>query len=399
MNLASMNVLSLEAVVYVANIALASVVACGASLIAIRIWPKASLPLQHAVLVVSLIASLASPIFLALPHSGFSPFALTMHSNVVQSPGLEMTPQNAHRESVTEFDSPSRLASSMAPNIVSTPATKAPDVEVPLSRPVQPGNVSAIPSLRTSLELIRLVGNWLLFGWSIGFIWGSWQLARGCVQLRRLVRSLKPLANPAINAAAREAALQLGQLCVPPIRESNSIHAPLSLGLFRPLVVVPTALARSLTPDQLRGMLLHEFAHINRRDHLVGVLQRLAVLVYWWNPLIHRASDRISTIREQICDDLATSRIESPDLYAEMLVNLAEHFSVLSLPGAIGIFESSGREFTNRIVRLLDHERAIVTTLDRRMKLISGVVLVVILVRFLAPEFKSNRPMQRRPTI
>ena len=157
------------------------------------------------------------------------------------------------------------------------------------------------------------------------------------------------------------------------------VHGPLSIGLFRPLVVVPTSIRGLLTDVQFRGMLLHEFAHIARRDHLIGLLQRLAMIVFWWNPLVHRVSERISSIREQICDDLATSRIESPDSYADMLLDLAERVGVLSLPATIGIFENPGREFRTRIVRLLDSRRPIVTTLDRRMKFVCVLLFVTMI--------------------
>jgi beta-lactamase regulating signal transducer with metallopeptidase domain/protocatechuate 3,4-dioxygenase beta subunit len=375
-----MNILSLETLVYLTNVAIASFVACGTALIAIRIYRKAPLPLSHAMLVVSLIATLAGPFFLALPHSSFSPFAFTTHSNVVQSRELAPSSSNEHWQPIAEFGDRSGTAVRGTPSATPANVAKTAGIAAPVVRSIVPlPNISAVPSRWSWPNVIGPLGSSLALIWLIGFAWASCQLARGFIQLRRLIKSLKPLASSEIEMAAREAARQLGPNHAPTIRQSDLIHGPLSIGLFRPLIVVPTGSTRSLTPNQLHGMLLHEIAHIIRRDHLIGVLQRLAVTLFWWNPLVHRVSQRISTTREQICDDLATTRIESPDSYADMLVELAGRVGHLSLPAAIGIFESSGREFTDRVTRLLNPSRPIVTSLDRWMKFTSGAALILIL--------------------
>jgi beta-lactamase regulating signal transducer with metallopeptidase domain/protocatechuate 3,4-dioxygenase beta subunit len=379
MTLASMHILSLATVVYLANVAIASLVACGTASVALRVYRKAPLPLGHAVLVVALIATLAGPLVLALPHTNFSLFAFTTHSDVMQPRELGLGPQSDDWHPITEFDSTNRVAQRTTPSITPSPATNNATVDAPVSHPVPSPIVSAAPSRWSWPNMIELAGNSLALVWSIGFAWASWQLARGCLQLRRLIKSLKPLASSEIEAAAHAAARQFGQTHPPTIRQSDLIQGPLSIGFFRPLIVIPADSRPSLTADQLRGMLLHEIAHIIRHDHLIGVLQRLAVTLFWWNPLVHRVSQQISTIREQICDDFATTRIESADSYADMLVELAGRVGRLSLPAAIGIFDSSGHDFTNRVTRLLNPSRPIVTSLDRWMKFTSAAALIATL--------------------
>src|SRR4051812_36983249 len=178
MTLASMHILSLATVVYLANVAIASLVACGTASVALRVYRKAPLPLGHAVLVVALIATLAGPLVLALPHTNFSLFAFTTHSDVMQPRELGLGPQSDDWHPITEFDSTNRVAQRTTPSITPSPATNNATVDAPVSHPVPSPIVSAAPSRWSWPNMIELAGNSLALVWSIGFAWASWQLAR-----------------------------------------------------------------------------------------------------------------------------------------------------------------------------------------------------------------------------
>jgi beta-lactamase regulating signal transducer with metallopeptidase domain len=72
------------------------------------------------------------------------------------------------------------------------------------------------------------------------------------------------------------------------IRQSDRIKAPLTYGVFRPVVLLPKT--TDWTDETgLRYILTHEFAHIRRFDTLNKLALTAAVCVHWFNPLVWAA--------------------------------------------------------------------------------------------------------------
>ena len=79
--------------------------------------------------------------------------------------------------------------------------------------------------------------------------------------------------------------------------------SPAVCGLFRPVILLPRALAEQLSPAQLRAVLLHETFHLRRGDIWVNCAQALLQILYWWHPLVWLANTRIRRVREEAVDD------------------------------------------------------------------------------------------------
>ena len=69
------------------------------------------------------------------------------------------------------------------------------------------------------------------------------------------------------------------------IRESDKVTAPLTYGIFRPVVIVPKETDWEDT-DTLSYALFHEYTHIRRFDALLRLLLIAALCVHWFNPLV-----------------------------------------------------------------------------------------------------------------
>jgi beta-lactamase regulating signal transducer with metallopeptidase domain len=75
-------------------------------------------------------------------------------------------------------------------------------------------------------------------------------------------------------------------------------------------------------------VLLHELAHVKRRDLLWGWLPEIARLLYWFHPVIHWVYYRLRLERELACDQLAMALSgQSAAGYAETLVRVVSHAS------------------------------------------------------------------------
>jgi HEAT repeat protein/beta-lactamase regulating signal transducer with metallopeptidase domain len=104
--------------------------------------------------------------------------------------------------------------------------------------------------------------------------------------------------------------------------ESRRATMPMAFGILEPAVLMP-ADAASWPIERLRIVLLHELAHVKRRDCLTHAIAQVACAVYWFNPLAWIAARHIRTERERACDDLVLAAGTNGPDYAEELLEIA----------------------------------------------------------------------------
>jgi len=97
---------------------------------------------------------------------------------------------------------------------------------------------------------------------------------------------------------------------------------PHVVGWLRPIIVVPPALLEDSA--LLRAALLHELAHVRRRDAIGRYIQIVAATLMWWFPLVRLVNRRLDLAREAACDAwaLETAALPRP-AYARLLVRMA----------------------------------------------------------------------------
>src|SRR5262245_47474242 len=135
-----------------------------------------------------------------------------------------------------------------------------------------------------SADVWHALGGGLFLVWAAGSVVLLARLIHGYRVIAVLRRSARPA--PSDSEVCRQLGVALGLAELPPVLTSERVQAPVAGGLLRPWVLIPEGLAESLTPIQLRDVLIHECAHLRRRDPLVGLLQRLAEVLFWPHPLV-----------------------------------------------------------------------------------------------------------------
>ncbi len=103
---------------------------------------------------------------------------------------------------------------------------------------------------------------------------------------------------------------------------SNRVSGPLTLGFFKPIVLVPASFFANLPAQQIEAILLHEIAHIRRHDYLINLFQTAIRTVFFFHPAIHYVSRKIDEDREHACDDFAVSFTRDPQSLARGLAAL-----------------------------------------------------------------------------
>jgi beta-lactamase regulating signal transducer with metallopeptidase domain/uncharacterized membrane protein YkoI len=104
---------------------------------------------------------------------------------------------------------------------------------------------------------------------------------------------------------------------------SDTILVPITMGLFRPKIVLPGALVRGASDEILLSAIGHEFVHVIRRDYLFNLIYEILYLPISFHPAAALARRRVKQTRELCCDELVAERILRPEAYARSLVTLA----------------------------------------------------------------------------
>jgi beta-lactamase regulating signal transducer with metallopeptidase domain len=97
------------------------------------------------------------------------------------------------------------------------------------------------------------------------------------------------------------------------------LQTPAVLGWFRPIVMLPVSALTGLSAEQLRSVIAHELAHIQRLDAFVNVFQICVETLLFYHPAVWWLNRRIRDERELCCDDIAVSICGNPLEYARAL--------------------------------------------------------------------------------
>jgi beta-lactamase regulating signal transducer with metallopeptidase domain len=104
---------------------------------------------------------------------------------------------------------------------------------------------------------------------------------------------------------------------------SEEVTTAAVLGCGAPVIAVAPSLVTTLDADELDRVLIHEWAHVQRRDDLVNILQVFVRVVVGWHPAAWWIDRRLHVEREIACDETTIAVTGSAQSYAACLVKLA----------------------------------------------------------------------------
>ncbi len=141
------------------------------------------------------------------------------------------------------------------------------------------------------------------------------------------------------------------------IKISKTIVTPLTIGVLKPIILIPIAAINGLTAQQLEAILLHELTHIKRNDYFINLLLVLIDAMMFFNPFSKHISCLIDKQRELSCDDAVLEYNYSNSLYAEALLNVAKsQMQANSLFGVMPAVNNNQQDLKHRIKRILNIE-------------------------------------------
>lgn len=138
---------------------------------------------------------------------------------------------------------------------------------------------------------------------------------------------------------------------------SSHIAAPMSLGFLHPAILIPQTLLDTLSDSELEHVVLHELAHLRRRDDWTNLAQKLIEALLPIQPAIYWVGHQMTLEREMACDDWVIAATGTAEPYAASLARVAElsqwtHAGILAA-GATG----NRSQLFSRVHHMLDRTR------------------------------------------
>lgn len=199
----------------------------------------------------------------------------------------------------------------------------------------------------------------LTLGWLAGAAALSMYIGWNTALALWKIRAARPIAEPTIDALFASCCRQMKIRAQVAVLETSLVKSPALFGVFRPRLLLPPGLLEQFTPAELRYVLLHELAHVRRRDVAANWLLTLLQTIHWFNPVIWFGFARMRADRELACDALAMacSGEEEAQSYGLTIIKLLETFSRSSpVPGLVGILENKN-QMAHRIRRIAGFRR------------------------------------------
>ncbi|MCA8974473.1 MAG: hypothetical protein KDC98_07110 [Planctomycetes bacterium] len=204
----------------------------------------------------------------------------------------------------------------------------------------------------------------LLWLWLIGS--GS-VLIVSFVRIARFHRLLAASSTPApvvLDRLAADLGHRLGLRAGPAILITSANLSPMVWWIGgRVNLVVPEALSRALSAEQLRWVLAHELCHVRRGDHFVRWLEWIVCVGFWWNPIVWLARRNLRANEEVCCDALVLRTFRPrPRTYANSLLQVVEFLAAPAVrpPALASRIDSGG--FLERRLRMIVSRTEIAAT-------------------------------------
>jgi hypothetical protein len=104
---------------------------------------------------------------------------------------------------------------------------------------------------------------------------------------------------------------------------SSLVDVPVTLGFLKPVILLPVVMVTHLRTEQIEAILVHELAHIRRKDYLLNLVVSVMELLFFFNPFTRMLIGRLKKEREHCCDDQVLEFRYDPHAYVSALLSLA----------------------------------------------------------------------------
>jgi beta-lactamase regulating signal transducer with metallopeptidase domain len=226
-------------------------------------------------------------------------------------------------------------------------------------------------------------------------------LMRFCLGLalsRRLLKRSLAIAEPRVTRRLADRARSSGIAFVPEAAESESISVPVTVGVLRSKILLPSEW-REWDDAKLDAVIAHEVSHVARRDALTQCLSLLHRSIFWFSPVAWWLDGHLADLAEQASDEAALSSGADRKLYARTLLSFFE--ALHAAPGRVwwqGVSMAKAGQAAHRVQRILAWKEEVTkgavmrgaVTMNRKRSIAVAIVALAVPVVYLGA---SVRPI------
>jgi beta-lactamase regulating signal transducer with metallopeptidase domain len=224
--------------------------------------------------------------------------------------------------------------------------------------------VSAGAGASQAVVTVSSAWAWYVFlGWATIAFAGLVRVALATWHVRRLRAEASAMDMQQLNADLRILVEEFQQSRPVALLVSRTLDVPTAIGFRKAAIILPAWLLESTPAEELKYVLLHELAHLARRDDWTNLAQKVLKAVFFFLPSVWWIERKLSLDREMACDDAVIARSGTPRAYAECLAHVAERSFLRRQLAMAQAAVGRVRQLTTRVARILDPNRPRATQL------------------------------------
>jgi beta-lactamase regulating signal transducer with metallopeptidase domain len=328
-------------------------------------WRRSSAAARHLVWLVAIAAMLALPLLSA---------SLPVWRVALLPPEIDAT---AIEQPIVSLPEP--VSPSVAPVVTTDVAAAATPTALSFEAPAVPRDWGRIAFLV----------------WCIGAALVALPMLLGHIRVWLISESAQPAVGGPWGALASVLPDSLGLKGRVRIMVSERATMPMAFGIVNPTVLLP-ADAEQWPFARRRDVMLHELAHVARRDCLTQLVSQAACALYWFDPLVWLAARALRGERERACDDAVVRAGARPSEYATYLLQTARDLRVPRSASLATVCMARRSQLSERLLAILD-ERRNRRTVSRRFAVPAWIIAMLIVIP--AAAFVPARALGTFPVI
>ena len=222
---------------------------------------------------------------------------------------------------------------------------------------------------------------WILIGvaiWAIGFMVIMGRLLVGMLWIRLMSRKAITITDPYWTNLCHDTCkrFQISR----PIRlwQGKNAATPMTWGILKPVVLLPEE-ADIWPEEKCRVVLMHELAHVKRKDTLTQMMAQIACALFWFNPLVWMAAYKMRVEREHACDDQVLQLGTLASDYAGHLLDIARSLRSAKVASLATIAMARQSQLEGRLLAILNpglNRRALSPILIGFIAIVMVVVMI-----------------------